>query len=107
MFLQTMVHYLSLIHIWCQCGMKKGWKRLILVAGCLLLGCLLGYFVTVTQAGEQNDPAYLASVSYTHLDVYKRQFCNDKYHLLSAFEVYGIAVMYSEDKLIAWIRRCV
>ena len=31
--------------------MKKGWKRLILVAGCLLLGCLLGYFVTVTQAG--------------------------------------------------------
>lgn len=40
--------------------MKKGWKRLILVAGCLLLGCLLGYFVTVTQAGEQNDPAYLA-----------------------------------------------
>ena len=31
-------------------------------------------------------------------------FCNDKYHLLSAFEVYGIAVMYSEDKLIAWIR---
>ena len=31
-------------------------------------------------------------------------FCNDKYHLLSGFEVYGIAVMYSEDKLIAWIR---
>ena len=31
-------------------------------------------------------------------------FCNDKYHLLSEFEVYGIAVMYSEDKLIAWIR---
>lgn len=31
-------------------------------------------------------------------------FCNDKYHLLSDFEVYGIAVMYSEDKLIAWIR---
>lgn len=40
--------------------MEKGWKRLILAAGCLLLGCLLGYFVTVTQAGEQNDLAYLA-----------------------------------------------
>ena len=40
--------------------MEKGWKRLILAAGCLLLGCLLGCFVTVTQAGEQNDPAYLA-----------------------------------------------
>ena len=31
-------------------------------------------------------------------------FCNDKYHLLSEFNVYGIAVMYSDDKLIAWIR---
>ena len=40
--------------------MEKGWKRLILVAGCLLFGCLLGYFVTVTQAREQDDPAYLA-----------------------------------------------
>lgn len=32
------------------------------------------------------------------------RFCDDKYHLLSEFDVYGIAVMYSEDKLIAWIR---
>ncbi|MCM1543507.1 MAG: hypothetical protein NC121_19955 [Blautia sp.] len=31
-------------------------------------------------------------------------FCNDKYHLLSEYNVYGIAVMYSEDGLIAWIR---
>lgn len=32
------------------------------------------------------------------------KFCNEKYHLLSEFNVYGIAVMYSEDGLIAWIR---
>lgn len=31
-------------------------------------------------------------------------FCNEKYHLLSEFHVYGIAVMYSDEKLIAWIR---
>lgn len=40
--------------------MSKEWKRRRLVAGCLLIGCLLGYFVSVTQAREQNDPAYLA-----------------------------------------------
>lgn len=32
------------------------------------------------------------------------RFCNEKYHLLLDFNVYGIAVMYSEDGLIAWIR---
>lgn len=31
-------------------------------------------------------------------------FCNDKYHLLTEFNVYGIAVLYSDEKLIAWIR---
>lgn len=31
-------------------------------------------------------------------------FCNEKYHLLSEFNVYGIAVMYSDEKLLAWIR---
>lgn len=31
-------------------------------------------------------------------------FCDKKYHLLSEFNVYGIAVMYSDKKLIAWIR---
>lgn len=40
--------------------MRREWKRLLLVAACLLIGCLLGYFVSVTQAGEQNDPDYLA-----------------------------------------------
>ena len=40
--------------------MRKEWKRMLLVAGCLLVGCLLGYFVSVTQAREQNDPSYLA-----------------------------------------------
>ncbi len=32
------------------------------------------------------------------------KFCDGKYHLLSEFNVYGIAVMYSDDGLIAWIR---
>lgn len=41
-------------------GMRREWRRLILVAGCLLIGCILGYFASVTQAREQNDPAYLA-----------------------------------------------
>lgn len=31
-------------------------------------------------------------------------YCNEEYHLLSGFNVYGIAVMYSEKGLIAWIR---
>ena len=30
------------------------------MAGCLLIGCLLGYCVSVTQAREQDDPSYLA-----------------------------------------------
>ncbi len=33
-----------------------------------------------------------------------KNFCNEKYHLLSEFNVYGIAVMYSDEKMIAWIR---
>lgn len=42
----------------------------------------------------------------TTLDITREleNFCNEKYHLLSEFNVYGIAVMYSEEKLIAWIR---
>lgn len=31
-------------------------------------------------------------------------FCNEDYHLLSEFHVYGIAVLYSTNGLIAWIR---
>ncbi len=31
-------------------------------------------------------------------------FCDDRYHLLPELNVYGIAVMYSEEALIAWIR---
>lgn len=42
----------------------------------------------------------------TTLDIEREleRFCNDRYHLLSEFNAYGIAVMYSEEKLIAWIR---
>lgn len=31
-------------------------------------------------------------------------FCNEKYHLLTELNTYGIAVMYSNENLIAWIR---
>ena len=42
----------------------------------------------------------------TTLDIEREleKFCNENYHLLSEFNVYGIAVMYSGEKLIAWIR---
>jgi len=42
----------------------------------------------------------------TTLDIEREleHFCNEKYHLLSEFNVYGIAVMYSDEKLLAWIR---
>ncbi|MDE6219474.1 MAG: hypothetical protein K2G51_03415 [Lachnospiraceae bacterium] len=42
----------------------------------------------------------------TTLDIEREleNFCNEKYHLLSEFNVYGIAVMYSDEGLIAWIR---
>ena len=42
----------------------------------------------------------------TTLDIEREleSFCNDRYHLLPEFNAYGIAVMYSEETLIAWIR---
>lgn len=42
----------------------------------------------------------------TTLDIEREleRFCNEKYHLLSELHVYGIAVMYSDEKLLAWIR---
>lgn len=42
----------------------------------------------------------------TTLDIGREleNFCDEEYHLLSEFNVYGIAVMYSSEKLIAWIR---
>lgn len=42
----------------------------------------------------------------TTLDIEREleNFCDEQYHLLSEFNVYGIAVMYSNEKLIAWIR---
>lgn len=42
----------------------------------------------------------------TTLDIEREseKFCNESYHLLSEFNVYGIVVMYSGEKLIAWIR---
>lgn len=42
----------------------------------------------------------------TTLDIEREleKFCNERYHLLLEFNVYGIAVMYSDEKLIAWIR---
>lgn len=42
----------------------------------------------------------------TTLDIEKEleNYCNERYHLLSGLHVYGIAVLYSEEGLIAWIR---
>lgn len=42
----------------------------------------------------------------TTLDIEREleRFCNETYHLLSEFHVYGIAVVYTDEKLIAWIR---
>ena len=42
----------------------------------------------------------------TTLDIEREleRFCNGTYHLLSEFHVYGIAVVYTDEKLIAWIR---
>lgn len=40
--------------------MRREWRQLFLVVSCLLIGCLLGYFVSVTQDKEQDDPSYLA-----------------------------------------------
>jgi hypothetical protein len=42
----------------------------------------------------------------TTLDIEREliKFCNEQYHLLSEFNAYGIAVMYSNEGLIAWIR---
>ncbi len=43
-------------------------------------------------------------VSTLNIERELEAYCNEKYHLLSEFNMYGIAVMYSEDGLIAWIR---
>lgn len=42
----------------------------------------------------------------TTLDIEREleNYCNEKYHLLSKLNIYGITVMYSEDGMIAWIR---
>lgn len=42
----------------------------------------------------------------TAIDIKKELecFCNEKYHLLSEFNMDGIAVIYSDEKLLAWIR---
>ncbi len=43
-------------------------------------------------------------VSTLNIERELEKYCNENYHLLSGFNVYGIAVMYSDEKLIAWIR---
>jgi len=43
-------------------------------------------------------------VTTLNLENELKRFCNEKYHILSEFNVYGIAVLYSDEKLIAWIR---
>lgn len=43
-------------------------------------------------------------VSTLNIERELENYCNGSYHLLSEFNAYGIAVMYSDEKLIAWIR---
>ena len=58
----------------------------------------------------QNKPVFKKGICkgkfVTTLNIEREleNYCNEKYHLLSEFNVYGIAVMYSEEGLIAWIR---
>ncbi len=42
----------------------------------------------------------------TTLDIERElaPFCNERYHLLTELGIYGIAVLYTEEGLIAWIR---
>lgn len=64
---------------------------------------------TLTIAIE-NKPVFkkgrCKSKFVTTLDIERESenFCNEDYHLLSEFHVYGIAEMYSDNGLIAWIR---
>lgn len=67
----------------------------------------LGRIITTAL---QNKPAFKKGrckgsfVTTLNIERELEPYCNEKYHLLSEFNVYGIAVMYSDEKLIAWIR---
>lgn len=54
----------------------------------------------VPLAGYDLDSGRLAFYYKKELEC----FCNEKYHLLSEFNMDGIAIMYSDEKLLAWIR---
>ena len=41
--------------------MKKEKKQILYIFTFLILGCVIGYFVAVTQMKQVNDPEYIAS----------------------------------------------
>ncbi len=123
-------HFLSLDEVYVEQGImvffKK--KRTPIAGYVLKSGCLATYYKKewgVEQGGfccYQFCAGRMLTIALEHKPAVKKgrckgsfvttldiereleAFCNEKYHLLSEYNVYGIAVMYSEDGLIAWIR---
>ncbi len=72
--------------------------------------CYQFCIVSMLLAAMENKPVFkkgrCKGSFVTGLNIAKEleKFCNEKYRLLYEFDVYGVAVMYSDEKLIAWIR---
>lgn len=123
-------HFLPLDEIYVEQGIivffKK--KRTPIAGYDIASGCLARYYKKEWSIGKgdlccyqfclsriltlaiENKPVFkkgrLKGKFVTTLNIEREleHFCNEKYHLLSQFNVYGIAVMYSDEKLLVWIR---
>lgn len=123
-------HFLSLDEIYAEQGIvvffKK--KRTPVAGYDVVSGCLARYYKKewsiercdfccyqfclsrILTLAIENKPFFkkgrLKGKFVTTLNIEREleRFCNEKYHLLSEFNVYGIAVMYSDEKFLAWIR---
>ncbi|MBC5706503.1 hypothetical protein H8S75_00830 [Hungatella sp. L12] len=84
---------------------KKEWK----IEGhyiCCVQFCVGRMLVIALENKPVVKKARCKGKFVTTLDIKKELecFCNEKYHLLSEFNMDGIAIMYSDEKLLAWIR---
>lgn len=67
----------------------------------------IGRMITISM---ENKPVFKkgrckgAFVKTLNIEREIQKYCTKDYRLLAEFNVYGIAVMYSENKVIAWIR---
>lgn len=123
-------HFLSLEEIYVEQGvivfLKK--KRTALAGYDMKSGCLARYYKKKwsVECGDlccyQFCVGRVITIALENLPVFKKgrckgkfvttlnigreleKYCTDEYHLLSELNVYGIATLYSEDGLIAWIR---